>query len=139
MHASATLEGGLRGGRRWRRYAVPALADGHAAGTPGTVRGRRVSGAFAPAPKATGTIEVRFDIEHVHPGQRWQLFLSDNGARIFAGTRTADGDGEFRAIKVTTNRPGADQHQGQRRERHRRRFVPGRRQSDDGPGTLVPL
>ena len=62
--------------------------------------------------KGPGTIEVRFDIEHVRPGQRWQLFLSDDGARIFAGTRTADGDGELRAIKVTTNRPGVDQIKG---------------------------
>ena len=64
------------------------------------------------ARKSPGTIQLRFDIEHVRPGQHWQLFLSDDGVRIFAGTRIADPDGELRAIKITTDRAGVDQIKG---------------------------
>ena len=54
------------------------------------------------------TIRVRFDIEHVDPGESWQLFLSDDGTGIFARTKVADARGELRAVKVTTDRAGTD-------------------------------
>jgi hypothetical protein len=58
------------------------------------------------------TIRVRFDIEHVDPGETWQLFLSDNGTRIFSASRVADASGELRAVRVTTNRAGTDRVKG---------------------------
>jgi hypothetical protein len=91
--------------------AAPALADSHGADRRGPCTGAG-RWRLRASPKGPGTVEVLFDIEHVRPGQRWQLFLSDDGVRIFAGTRTADRDGELRATKVTTNRPGVDQIKG---------------------------
>jgi hypothetical protein len=87
--------------------AVPAqagaavLREGSCSGGPGDwrLRVRRES---------ASTIRVRFDIENVDPGDSWQLFLSDNGTRIFSGTRVADAQGELHAIKITANRSGPD-------------------------------
>ena len=91
--------------------AAPALAGGNSVRRAGSCSGHggwdlRVSRENAK------TISVRFDIEQVHPGDSWQLFLSDDGMGIFAGTRIADPDGELRAIKLTSNRSGADQIKG---------------------------
>jgi hypothetical protein len=58
------------------------------------------------------TIRVRFDIERVQPGDTWQLYLSDNGTRIFSASRVADSEGELRAVKVTANRSGTDHVKG---------------------------
>ena len=52
------------------------------------------------------TIRVRFDIEHVRPGDTWQLYLSDNGTRIFSASRVADSEGELRAVTLAANRSG---------------------------------
>ncbi len=87
--------------------AVPASADGNAARREGSCSGPgewelRVSR------ESAGSLRVRFEIEHVDPGDSWQLFLSDNGTRIFAGTRVADHGGELRVIKITANRAGRD-------------------------------
>jgi hypothetical protein len=58
------------------------------------------------------SIRVRFDIEHVRPGDTWQLYLSDNGTRIFSASRVADSEGELRAVRVTANRSGTDHVRG---------------------------
>ena len=55
-----------------------------------------------------GRLRVRFRIEEVPVGQSWQVFLSDNGSRIFTGTRKADSRGEVHVTKITKNRPGSD-------------------------------
>lgn len=54
------------------------------------------------------TIRVRFDIERLDSGDTWQLFLSDNGTRIFSASRIVDADGEVRAVKVTSDLAGTD-------------------------------
>jgi hypothetical protein len=54
------------------------------------------------------TIRVRFDIEHVDPGDSWQLFLSDNGHRIYSATKVAGAGGEVHAKKITSDRAGTD-------------------------------
>ena len=38
----------------------------------------------------------------------WQLFLSDNRTRIYAGSKRSDGGGGLSVRKVTTDRDGAD-------------------------------
>lgn len=58
--------------------------------------------------ETTSTIKVRFTIEHVAVGSTWQLFLSDNGVRILATTKTVGSDGEVRAGKITGDRSGTD-------------------------------
>ena len=55
-----------------------------------------------------GALRVRFTIDDVAAGQSWQLFLSDNGTRIFSGTKSSDAAGEVRVSKRTTNRAGSD-------------------------------
>ena len=54
------------------------------------------------------TLRVRFRIEDVAPGQSWQLFISDNGTRIYSATRTSTSDGEIRVRKHTRDRAGRD-------------------------------
>jgi hypothetical protein len=55
-----------------------------------------------------GRLRVRFKIDDVAAGQSWQLFLSDNGTRIYSGTKTASSSGEVRASVLTANRAGTD-------------------------------
>ena len=54
------------------------------------------------------TLRVRFRIEDVAPGQSWQLFISDNGTRIYSATRTSNSEGEIRVRKNTRDRAGRD-------------------------------
>jgi hypothetical protein len=74
---------------------------GSCSGGPGdwTLRVRREHG---------GRLRVRFRIDHVAPGESWQLFLSDNGARIFSGTRTSDHRGVVRVTRFPPNRRRSD-------------------------------
>jgi hypothetical protein len=58
------------------------------------------------------TIRVRFDIDRLDPGDTWQLFLSDNGERIFSASRVVGADGEVRAVTVTSDRAGTDRVKG---------------------------
>jgi hypothetical protein len=55
-----------------------------------------------------GRLRVRFRIEDAHMDQSWQVFLSDNGVRIFSGTRRTDEHGELHVTKLTANRSGSD-------------------------------
>ncbi len=54
------------------------------------------------------TLRIRFRIEDVAPGQSWQLFISDNGTRIYSATRTSTSQGEIRVDKNTRDRAGRD-------------------------------
>lgn len=55
-----------------------------------------------------GALRVRFEIDDVPSGQPWQLFLSDNGTRIYSGTKGSRSSGEVRVSRSTTNRSGSD-------------------------------
>ncbi|MDH4112285.1 MAG: hypothetical protein OEV60_06310 [Actinomycetota bacterium] len=87
--------------------AAPALAGdgarrrGSCSGGPGdwTLRVRRVDG---------GYLRVRFAIDDVKAGQPWQLFLSDNGTRIYSGTKRSTSSGEVHVSRRTRNRAGSD-------------------------------
>ena len=57
--------------------------------------------------RENGRLRVRFRVDHVPAGGSWQVFLSDNGTRIFSGTKRADG-GQFRVTELTANRAGSD-------------------------------
>lgn len=59
-------------------------------------------------PGVGDSLRVRFEIEGDEPGQRWQLFMSDNGARIYARTKVSDDEGRVRVRKATDDRPGRD-------------------------------
>lgn len=54
------------------------------------------------------TLKVKLEIEHGASGQTWQLFLSDNGTRFFAGTRVSGVDGYVRVVRYPTDRSGTD-------------------------------
>jgi len=54
------------------------------------------------------TLRVRFRIENTPAGNVWEVFLSDNGNRFLATTRTADPNGEVRVSKNTRDRAGTD-------------------------------
>jgi hypothetical protein len=90
--------------------ASPALA-GRAVTRDGSCSGRG-EWTLRVRRETSTTIRVRFLIERADPGDTWQLFLSDNGIRIFSASRVADADGELRAVKVTSNRSGTDRIKG---------------------------
>ncbi len=54
------------------------------------------------------TLRVRYEIEEGAPGQTWQLFISDNGTRVYAGNKVSDSTGEVRVGRKTADRPGTD-------------------------------
>jgi hypothetical protein len=54
------------------------------------------------------TLRVRFRIENTPAGNVWEVFLSDNGKRFLATTKTANADGEVRVSKNTRDRSGSD-------------------------------
>jgi hypothetical protein len=54
------------------------------------------------------TLRVRFRIEKTPAGNVWEIFLSDNGKRFLATTRTASSDGEIKVSKNTRDRSGTD-------------------------------
>jgi hypothetical protein len=58
------------------------------------------------------TLQVRFRIEHTPAGATWEVFLSDNGNRFFAGTRTSTSEGEVRVRRNTRDRSGTDHVKG---------------------------
>ncbi|MGI8529525.1 MAG: hypothetical protein ACR2KO_08620 [Geodermatophilaceae bacterium] len=61
-------------------------------------------------------IEVEFEVEFDINGQNWQVRLSDNGTRIFQGTRTTVGpSGSFEVRAVTANQAGPDNILGRAR------------------------
>ncbi len=60
----------------------------------------------------SNTLRVRFRVEHTPSGKVWEVFLSDNGKRFFAATRTSGSDGEIRVRKNTKDRSGTDHVKG---------------------------
>jgi hypothetical protein len=58
------------------------------------------------------TLRVRFRVEHTPAGATWEIFLSDNGDRFFAATRTSGSDGELRVRRNTRDRSGTDRIKG---------------------------
>ena len=59
-------------------------------------------------PESSTSLRVRFEIEGGEPDQVWQLFLSDDGTRIYAGSKESDGGGHVRVRKITPDRDGPD-------------------------------
>jgi hypothetical protein len=92
--------------------AAPALAGRDSIRREGSCSGGPGDWHLRVSRESASTIRVRFDLEHVDPGDSWQLFLSDNGTRIFAGTRVADAGGELHVKKVTADRSGTDRVKG---------------------------
>lgn len=54
------------------------------------------------------TLRVRFRIENTPAGNVWEVFLSDDGKRFLATTRTANSNGEVKVAKNTRDRSGTD-------------------------------
>ncbi len=68
------------------------------------------------ASEENGAIEVEFEVDTNINGQNWQVRLSDNGTRIFQGTRTTVGpSGSFDERAVTANQAGPDNNLGRAR------------------------
>lgn len=56
-----------------------------------------------------GRLEVEFEIDTNQNGQVWAVRISDNGTRVFAGSRTTQGrSGSFDVEIRTANRAGTD-------------------------------
>jgi hypothetical protein len=103
--------------RRWIRTSALALvltlclggvASARGAEKRGSCSGGRGEWKLAARREGDGKLRVRFEIEQVPAGQAWQVFLSDDGAGIFSGTRHASSDGEVHVTVHPRNRPGTD-------------------------------
>ena len=98
--------------------AAPAFADdggnggGHGGG--GRVVEARGTGTYRAhwdlqAKHNDGRIELEFEVDTNRAGQVWAVRMTDNGAKVFAGTgRTAAPSGSFTVRATTADRPGAD-------------------------------
>jgi hypothetical protein len=58
--------------------------------------------------ESPSTLRIRFRIEDGDPDQAWQLFISDNGVRVYAGTKVSDDDGRIRIRRLALDRPRRD-------------------------------
>jgi hypothetical protein len=54
------------------------------------------------------SLRVRFEIEAEGAGERWQVFVSDDGVRVFARTRYSNDDGDVRVRIDIADRAGTD-------------------------------
>src|SRR5262245_24006750 len=96
---------------RWVRWVVAVVAIAAVLAGSATVAfadgGRRKEGSCSlhgdwrleVSHEDSNTLRVTFRIEHTPSGKTWEIFLSDNGNRFFAGTRKADSNGEVRVRK----------------------------------------
>jgi hypothetical protein len=56
-----------------------------------------------------GRIEAEFEVDSNRVGQVWSVAISDNGVRVFTGSRTTSApSGSFEVERVIANRAGAD-------------------------------
>ena len=85
--------------------AVPALgsedARGSCSGGPGEWR-------LVVGRETDRTLGIRFRIEEGEPDQAWQLFISDDGDRVYAGTKVSNDEGRIRVRRLTADRAGRD-------------------------------
>jgi hypothetical protein len=58
--------------------------------------------------ESASRLRVRFAVRDVDEGETWQVFLSDDDVRIFAGSRTANEEGRFRVGTRTRDRTRRD-------------------------------
>jgi hypothetical protein len=58
--------------------------------------------------ETASTLRVKWEIEGGARGQTWQLFISDNGDRIYAGSKTSRDGGEVRVVREIADRAGGD-------------------------------
>lgn len=54
------------------------------------------------------TLRVRYILDTNRAGQAWSIFLSLNGARLFAGQRTTTSEGSIRVTRYPVDRAGDD-------------------------------
>jgi hypothetical protein len=57
--------------------------------------------------RSSGSLRVRFEVRDVPDDDPWQIFISDNGHLIYAGSKTSE-DGRIRVRTVTGDRRGRD-------------------------------
>lgn len=55
------------------------------------------------------SLRVRFEVDGDIEGQTWQLFISDDGVRIFAGSKVARDGGSLRVVREIHDRRGVDE------------------------------
>ncbi len=56
-----------------------------------------------------GRLKVEFEVDSNRVGQAWNVTITDNGVRVFAGTRkTLAPSGSFTVERLVPNRTGTD-------------------------------
>ena len=57
----------------------------------------------------SGAIETEFEVDSNRVGQNWNVVITDNGVRVFAGSRTTTApSGSFTVARRIPNRSGID-------------------------------
>ena len=87
--------------------AAPARASDDGAKRHGSCSGGPGHWKLVVRPATNATMRIRFDIEDVDPGERWQLFLSVDGRRILTDTKRTDAEGDVYVKKVTADGRGS--------------------------------
>jgi hypothetical protein len=87
--------------------AAPARASDDGAKRHGSCSGGPGNWKLVVRPATNATVRIRFDIEDVDPGERWQLFLSVDGTRILTDTKRTDAEGDVYVKKVTADGRGS--------------------------------
>ncbi len=59
-------------------------------------------------PEDNRSLRIRFRIDGGEEGHQWQLFVSDNGARVYAGTKVSGDDGRVGIRRSIRDRRGRD-------------------------------
>ncbi len=88
--------------------AAPARASDDDAKRHGSCSGGPGDWKLLVQPATDTTMRVRFDVEEVDPGERWQLFLSVDGKRILTHTKRTDAEGDVHVKMLTADGRGSD-------------------------------
>lgn len=89
--------------------AAPAVAHDDVMRRRGSCSGGPSDWKLVVRQETASTLRVKFEIEGGAAGQTWQLFISDNGDRIFAGSKVSGDNGYVRVVREPADRAGADQ------------------------------
>lgn len=88
--------------------AVPAGASDDRGRREGSCSGGPSEWKLVVRRESASTLRIRYEIEGGKAGQTWQLFISDNGTRIYAGNKVSGAGGYVRVRRETADRSGTD-------------------------------
>lgn len=89
-------------------FAAPAGASDDRERREGSCSGGPSEWKLVVRRETASTLRIRYEIEGGAAGQTWQLFISDNGTRIYAGNKVSGAGGYVRVGRESPDRSGTD-------------------------------